>query len=471
MSAKIFYYEIYMRMRVSGVNTVLYNTNIFRQKSGENAAFFRYQNLKGASLSRDIFLADTIAFGMKQPVSTHKQFRKLTEDHVIHCIYCKKPMIYAGTLQDMLRRGVFSGSIKDYVAETMPYREYMKRGQQLVFDQIVKYAQKSPQTHLEDIVHFLYQNSIKRLVKTQSKIFKLLIDESKNLPPDMQVRFRKFMKKQHKRLYEIPYQEDFNAENYAYKMNKMIQSIPNPELKEYLLRITTPMYGEDFKNFDNIIPRDVGLQITHSNIDKLHTAKEFSEYVIYRVQKIGERLDRQDIVNLCNTSKRMMEGKPVVIPFSNKEFLRDLANVELAELRPNPVYYNMLAISRRLPSSNRSMSSFVVKHRYSNSDTIGFQLLKPSLTTIEHQKTRTSGGSDALTNCVLACNADNFERGSMPQYVYFRQWNKKNPQVYFNDVIKISKEENLISSSDIEGQANTLAEQGHIKVDISALKK
>ena len=456
-------------MLISRVNLIAYNrVGIAKNSSGISVGYCR--NPICPTISNKNSYSDTVSFGIKTPVTNHKEFRMLTKDHVIHCIYCKKPLIYHGTLRDMLARGVFSGPVSEFVKEISPYRGYMKRGQQQVFDQIAKYAEKSPQTHLEEILQLLHQNSIKRLVKTQARIFKLLIEESKKLPPDMQKRFRQFMKVQHKRLYEIPYQEKFNPETFAYKVHKMVQSVPNPELRGYLLRITAPMTTEKFKNPENLIPRELGLQMTSSRIDKLHTAKDFSEYVIYRVQKIGERLDRQDIVRLCRTSQRMIEGKKVIIPFSNKEFLKELAKVELAELRPNPVYYDMLAISRKLPSSNSNMSSFVVKHRYSNSDTIGYQLLKPSITTIEHEKTRTSGGSDALSNCVLACNADNFNRGSMPQYVYLDRWNKKNPQVYFDDVIKISNEENLISPSDIEGQALTLKEQGHVEVDLSALK-
>ena len=278
------------------------------------------------------------------------------------------------------------------------------------------------------------------------------------------------MKTQHKRLYEIPYPEEFNPENYAYKINKLIQSIPNEELKQYILRITTPLTNEAFKDKNTIIPRELAQQITKSKLDKYHTAKEFSEYVIYRVQKIGERLNRKDIVNLCETSQNMIEGKKVVINFSNKEFVKDLVEV-LQPISKTPLYYKMIYLANKLPSSDRSMNSFIVKHRYSDSDTIGYKLFSPARVTIEHEKPRTAGGKDDLTNCVLACQSDNAERGSIPQYVYLRKWNKRNPQGYFDDIIKLANEEHIIKPSDIQGQADTLFKEGHVKVNTSKLNK
>ena len=72
---------------------------------------------------------------------------------------------------------------------------------------------------------------------------------------------------------------------------------------------------------------------------------------------------------------------------------------------------------------------------------------------------------------MLACKADNNERGSIPQYVYMNKWNLKNPQVFFNDIIKISNEEHLINPNDIEGMAKSVSTEGHLKINTSKLKK
>ena len=51
------------------------------------------------------------------------------------------------------------------------------------------------------------------------------------------------------------------------------------------------------------------------------------------------------------------------------------------------------------------------------------------------------------------------------------KWNLKNPQVFFNDIIKISNEEHLINPNDIEGMAKSVSTEGHLKINTSKLKK
>ena len=456
-------------MRITGVNIFTYKKHAAKRPMVVCEGTLPKPETVNRQLQRDIYVSSPSFTA--NPIRTHGQFRFLTKDHNIHCLYCKKPLLYGGTLQDMLESGVFSKPIKDFVEEVKPYRKSMKKGQRAVFDQIQHYAKKSPQTHLSEIVQYLYQNSIKRLVKTQSGIFKSLINESKHLSADEQKEFRKFMKIQHKRLYEIPYKEEFNAEKFSYKINKMVQSIPNEELKTYLKKITTPLADEVFKDNRSIVPQELGLQITKSKLGKLKTSKDFSEYVIQRVQKIGSRLNRQDIVRLCQTSHKMINGQPVVITFSNKEFMEELVKRQLAGISKTPLYYKMVNIANKLPNSTSNNNSFVVKHRYSDSDTIGYKLLEPSIATLEHVKPKSQGGADEIWNWVLACKADNNERGSIPQYVYMNKWNLKNPQVFFNDIIKISNEEHLINPNDIEGMAKSVSTEGHLKINTSKLKK
>ena len=89
-----------------------------------------------------------------------------------------------------------------------------------VFGMISKYAEKNPQTHLSEIIQLMYSRSIKRLVKRQSQIFKELVEAAEELPQEMHKPFREFMKMQHKRLYEIPYNVDFNGKPFSYKIKK-----------------------------------------------------------------------------------------------------------------------------------------------------------------------------------------------------------------------------------------------------------
>ena len=178
-------------MRITGVNIFAYNQNKAEKPKNTRVNNFTNPFNTALTIGQDIFEYSPSFTGT--PIRTHGQFRFLTKDHDIHCFYCKSLMIYGGTLQEMLEKGVFSRPIKDFTEAVKPYRKRMKKGQRIVFDQIQQYAKKSPQTHLSEIIQYLYQNSIKRLVKTQAGIFKSLIHESKHLSPQAQKNFRKLL--------------------------------------------------------------------------------------------------------------------------------------------------------------------------------------------------------------------------------------------------------------------------------------
>ena len=145
------------------------------------------------------------------------------------------------------------------------------------------------------------------------------------------------------------------------------------------------------------------------------TVKEAKLYVINRLHRIAERFDRKDMVELCKTSEKMVNGEPVIINFSNKEFMHELFEHVLADHKKTDIYYKMIEIAQKLPNSLSSIDSFIVKWRYSNSDIIGSRLLEPSSATIEHVKPTSEGGLDILPNWTLACKEDNNKRMSTPQ--------------------------------------------------------
>lgn len=448
-------------MRVSGANIFTYNNPQSIQMAKSKPLKF-YQPLTYDKFQKSLpFTA----------ISTHGEFRALTRNHIIHCPYCRKPMFYKGILDEMLKSGVFSGNIKNFIEVMEPYKTYLKRGHRTVFQQIKKYAQTSPQTHLEEIITDLYHKSINKLVKSQAQIFKSLILESENLPETMKPSFRKFMKIQHKRLYEIPYVEPFNNNTFAYKIGKMANSISNENFKIYLQNLSKAFENPIFKNREAIVPKELGDIITGKPQEHLQTSEDYLRYGLKQVRKIGERIGRQELIRLCENSQKMLDGKPVVINFNNKGFLRPLILEELKDIKGTPLYYKMIEIAKQLPNSQSHMKSFVAKHRYSDADTIGYKLIEPSLTTLEHIKERASGGVDDLQNCALACKADNNERGSIPQFEYLKKWNSRNPQRYFYDLIDITNNEHLINPSDIEGMAQSFLNEGKVQIDISKLKR
>jgi len=442
-------------MHITGVTIFSYKNSLPREQ------LHPYANKKSPHYSFKKNLSFTA-------IKTPGEFRLITKTNKIHCPYCNKIMIYGGTLNDMLKSGVFSGSAKDFVKAVSPYEESLKRGHKVVFNQIKKYAQQSPQTHVSEIIQLLYSKSIKSLVKTQSNIFKELISKSKELSPDMQKNFREFIKIQHKRLYEIPTIQKFNSDTFAYKMKKMAGTISNEGLKNYICTLADALNNKELSKNNKVISDLLKSSTKGQNTENLNTI-QVKKIIIDKINKVGERLDRRDIQELCKTSNKMLEGRPVVVSFSNKEFMRDLATTQLQSIRKTPLYYEMIEIAKKLPSSKSNMNSFVVKHKYSDSDTIGYKLLEPSITTIEHIKPRSEQGEDVIENMALACKFDNNERQSIPQYIYLNKWNKRNPQKYFNDIINLSNKEDTLDSTQITQMAKAFDNEGHVKINITKI--
>ena len=225
----------------------------------------------------------------------------------------------------------------------------------------------------------------------------------------------------------------------------------------------------EFKDLTSAIPKEILAGITDKPL-KDKTAEGVLRYIIGSIQKYGEQLGRKDIVDLCSNSVKMLNGEDVIVPFSNKEFTHDLARHQLKTLKGSPIYVKMIKIANKLPSSISNKNSFVVKNKYANSDTIGYKLLEPSITTIEHIKPRSKNGADELWNMALACMADNIERQNTLQSLYLRKWPKKNPQIYFDDIIHWTNKEEVFHPTTVEQMANSFWEQGKIKIDTSKLR-
>ena len=398
------------------------------------------------------------------------EFKALTKTHAIHCPYCKRIMLYGGTLEKFLKSGLFDMPAKFVTEILKPYKKTFRGGHKMVYSMINNFAIKNPKMGLDEIIQTMYSHSLKKLRKSQTEVFKELITAASDLPQELNGPFRKFMKNQHKKLNGIPCQQDFSGKTYSYKLYKMLQTVSTRETKTRLIEIAEILSSPMFKDLSAEIPIDVLNKVTKGKTIKDGTANSLIKYILDEVQNYGQSINRKDIVNLCITSRKMLNEQPVVVPFSNKEFMHDLVKTQLLPIKNTPLYTKIISIAQKLPNSETNVNSFIVKHKYADSKTIGYKLLEPGITTIEHIKPRSENGVDALKNMALACKADNNERQSISQVVYLKKWPNKNPQIYFNDIIKISNKESLILPSDIVEMSRSFFEEGNVKIDLSRLK-
>lgn len=241
-------------------------------------------------------------------------------------------------------------------------------------------------------------------------------------------------------------------------IRNMAEAIQNPNFKADRFGITK----EYAANIAKLDPND---KLAAHNLIK----KDIQLFVINKIQQIGEKLDRDDIKYLCKISKNMLLEKPIVMQFSNKAFQMDLIK-ELEGMEKTEIYYKLTDIAKKLPDSASNKNSFIAKHHLADSETIGYNLLRPSVATIEHIKPSHDGGINAMGNWALACERDNNKRMHTKLSEFLKKFAKDNPQKYFDEIIKAAKD-GEIDPFDIIKQAKVFLSEGDVHIDTSELKK
>ena len=94
------------------------------------------------------------------------------------------------------------------------------------------------------------------------------------------------------------------------------------------------------------------------------------------------------------------------------------------------------SIVSKLPNSLTSVNAFIIKHELAASDAIGYDLLRPSVATIEHMVPRSLGGASKLNNYALACSRDNNMRSDTDLKDFIKKFDKKNQIKYFADIFE-----------------------------------
>ena len=189
---------------------------------------------------------------------------------------------------------------------------------------------------------------------------------------------------------------------------------------------------------------------------------------IYNIRLAGQKLSRNDIIELCDRAIHEIMGIPVKVPFSNKTFRYDL-NELLTGLPDENLKRKMLNITKDLPTSMENPYSFITKHATASSEKVGHNLLFPSIVTIEHMKTKYDKGKNIIGNYALCCAFDNnFVRSNRNMNIVLNHYNPENPQKYFNEIFEVVKDGEL-SLEDALEQVATFQEQSGRKIDTSTL--
>ena len=125
-------------------------------------------------------------------------------------------------------------------------------------------------------------------------------------------------------------------------------------------------------------------------------------------------------------------------------------------------------IVARLPNSRNSVNSFITKHEMAASDAIGYDMLRPSIVTIEHMKPKSKGGPNEIFNYSLACERDNNIRSNGDMKEFIAPFPIQNQRNYFKEIFAEVKKGN-ISRSDAIRMVDTFCSQSGRQIDIKSL--
>ncbi len=458
-------------MKVLGIT----GFNIFHTASQNriqnNQADYSPYRLPVRTQGEDVFVKNAPSF---TGIKSAGDFRNLLNYRTVHCMYCGRPMLGSKVIGRLKNNGVFSGPIKNFAQEMLGFLDYMHPTEKEALKRITIMAFDSPNIRLSEAIKRLYPEANKELLKEQKPILKELSALADELPRGWKTKYKKLMTISRYRLEEKEYiPDEFSGKEFSYKIHRISDTIKDDYLAARIIKLTEPLTHPIFKNSDTPLNDKFTSKILSMTETRDYDPKQISKpylqkLLINQIAKYAGIMNRKDILNFCNTAIDTIDGKPVKIKFSNKAFRYDLNEV-LDGMPDNALREKIEKIVKRLPNSQTSVNSFITKHENAASDAIGFNMLRPSLGTIEHMHPKSDNGPNELYNYALACGRDNNNRSSEPMNTFILPFKPSNQQKYFIEIWNEVKRNNIAKETFFK-MVKTYEQESGRRLDHKAFK-
>ncbi len=458
-------------MKVLGIT----GFNIFHTASQNriqnNQADYSPYRLPVRTQGEDVFVKNAPSF---TGIKSAGDFRNLLNYRTVHCMYCGRPMLGSKVIGRLKNNGVFSGPIKNFAQEMLGFLDYMHPTEKEALKRITIMAFDSPNIRLSEAIKRLYPEANKELLKEQKPILKELSALADELPRGWKTKYKKLMTISRYRLEEKEYiPDEFSGKEFSYKIHRISDTIKDDYLAARIIKLTEPLTHPIFKNSDTPLNDKFTSKILSMTETRDYDPKQISKpylqkLLINQIAKYAGIMNRKDILNFCNTAIDTIDGKPVKIKFSNKAFRYDLNEV-LDGMPDNALREKIEKIVKRLPNSQTSVNSFITKHENAASDAIGFNMLRPSLGTIEHMHPKSDNGPNELYNYALACGRDNNNRSSEPMNTFILPFKPSNQQKYFIEIWNEVKRNNIAKETFFK-MVKTYEQESGRRLDLKAFK-
>lgn len=348
-------------------------------------------------------------------------------------IYTGKIMIPFEELQSILHSKIFSLPLRQIVKILRRYEPCFQDVPAEIFELLKKQAKINPRDRLDKAIHRLVPEHNAKLVSEQRPIFDELKVIAQEMPEKQLKEFQELMDMTESQIKNEGINKPFDANDFRYKLQRIYErnsSKKAPQEQKVLRRIIRMASQFPSVSDEEIINRKLCKQNKNcrESVERRLTGRKSA--IIRQMSRVIDSstlIYDNELSRLISTAKFQLYNVKTVFPFQRKAFILELRKIA-DELEDTNLAHRLIQCATKLPNSSESISAFIVKSAESSSQKILYDLLYPSLGTIEHLLPSKSGGKDSLSNYALASSVVNSQRAHMG----FANWVRKHPEVYEN---------------------------------------
>ena len=378
------------------------------------------------------------------------------------CMYSGITMIDPKQLSRMLKNQTFLHPSGEVISVLSKYKDSFTGMELQLYNILAERSKIHPDKNISELMREIEPIFRKDLYKKQAPIFYDLKKEFSKLSPELQEQFNSLMIETDKRLSKQPVIMPFSAYEFKYKLAK---------IKEEVLKIDHPKA----KKVMNKLIKESKRLSNSTNPSSVELQKKVLRMMDWIVKKSVLK-DYQPLRELIDTSNARLTNTEVVIPFSRKSFLYDLARL-INPIEDKALQDKIMKIAQKLPTSSQDFSAYFLKLSCEPPEKIGSRIMWPSLASVEHIVPRSCGGPDEMANFGGARTVENSDRKSID----FMEQLKRRPdtpkycQMYVDRLIDLYHQgifaKHRINPKYIEDFKNTIykVSKETIELDISRM--
>ena len=364
--------------------------------------------------------ADTVSFSGRGSAPNAESLRKLLR-YGIPDMYSDVILIDSDNVKDLLKRRVFSKSLRSVYRVLRNYRDSLFPVEKEVLSLIKAEAKRSPKSRLDEFIHKLVPYHSKKLSQIQQPIFAELDLLASQMPPDLLEQYNYLRYITNKKLSNEPVFIPFSVKEFQYKLGR---------IKERIAQTGKP-YEIDSINKIIKLSNSVADISKEKRLSSNFPMKKYERRQLDMVLKVSDYFERsllkenKELRDLIEVSKSKVYKVPTNIKFNRKSFIYELQKIT-DRLEDKKLARRLEQVAVKLPTSKDNLSAFIMKAADRSAEQIGYDLLSGSIGAVDHLLAHHyKRGLDNIDNYGLSSAYMNSKKAHMSFSIFLR----KNPEI------------------------------------------